>query len=136
MINRIPQFLNIRFPDLIPNNVAVIKAVRSLTGLGLKESKDLTDLKGRTVRIAVNMIEWNGVSNVPSNNINTFNKLIQDLDDNDCIVTIAPEEVPREIYSNSELDTLCDCLFNAVKGGSFALARNLLDLIEKHSPEA
>ena len=41
-------------PNVAPNRVAVIKAIRSLTGLGLKEAKDLTEKVGnQLVRVRV-----------------------------------------------------------------------------------
>ena len=41
-------------PNVAPNRVAVIKAIRQLTGLGLKEAKDLTEKLGsQLVRVRV-----------------------------------------------------------------------------------
>lgn len=41
-------------PNVAPNRVAVIKAIRQLTGLGLKEAKELTEKVGnQLVRVRV-----------------------------------------------------------------------------------
>ena len=40
--------------DVGPNKILVIKAVRELTGLGLKEAKDLVDAAPKAVREGVN----------------------------------------------------------------------------------
>lgn len=41
-------------PNVAPNRVAVIKAIRQLTGLGLKEAKELTEKSGsQLVRVRV-----------------------------------------------------------------------------------
>ena len=38
-----PSTVNVVLKEIGPNKIAVIKAVRELTGLGLKEAKDLVD---------------------------------------------------------------------------------------------
>ena len=43
--------------DVGPNKILVIKAVRELTGLGLKEAKDLVDAAPKAVREGVNKEE-------------------------------------------------------------------------------
>jgi large subunit ribosomal protein L7/L12 len=40
--------------DVGPNKILVIKAVRELTGLGLKEAKDLVDAAPKAVKEGVN----------------------------------------------------------------------------------
>ena len=52
-------------PNVAPNRVAVIKAIRQLTGLGLKEAKDLTEKLGsQLVRVRV------------EDYVNTYNEVI------------------------------------------------------------
>lgn len=48
----LPTNINLVIPATIPNKVAVIKAIRELTGLGLKEAKDISDMpKEHNVRL-------------------------------------------------------------------------------------
>jgi large subunit ribosomal protein L7/L12 len=47
--------------DVGPNKILVIKAVRELTGLGLKEAKDLVDAAPKAVKEGVNREEADGV---------------------------------------------------------------------------
>lgn len=55
---KIPQKLNIKIPNKknIANFVMVVKSIRILTGLGLKEAKDIADQEGETVLHIVNGI--------------------------------------------------------------------------------
>ena len=48
---------NVTLKDIGPNKISVIKAVRELTTLGLKESKDLVESAPKVVREAVNKDE-------------------------------------------------------------------------------
>jgi large subunit ribosomal protein L7/L12 len=48
---------NVILAEVGPNKVNVIKAVRELTGLGLKEAKDLVDGAPKPVKEAVNKAE-------------------------------------------------------------------------------
>ena len=41
-----PSTVNVKLKEVGPNKIAVIKVVRELTGLGLKEAKDLVDSLG------------------------------------------------------------------------------------------
>jgi len=47
--------------DVGPNKILVIKAVRELTGLGLKEAKDLVDAAPKAVKEGVNREEADAV---------------------------------------------------------------------------
>jgi large subunit ribosomal protein L7/L12 len=47
--------------DVGPNKIRVIKAVRELTGLGLKEAKDLVDAAPKAVKEGVNREEADAV---------------------------------------------------------------------------
>lgn len=44
---------NVVLTEIGPNKVSVIKAVREITGLGLKEAKDLVDGAPKTVKEAI-----------------------------------------------------------------------------------
>jgi large subunit ribosomal protein L7/L12 len=48
---------NVELTDVGPNKVKVIKVVRDLTGLGLKEAKDLVDGAPKMVKEAVSKAE-------------------------------------------------------------------------------
>lgn len=48
---------NVELTDVGPNKVKVIKVVRDLTGLGLKEAKDLVDSAPKMVKEAVSKAE-------------------------------------------------------------------------------
>ena len=45
-----PSTVNVVLKEVGPNKIAVIKVVRELTGLGLKEAKDLVDTAPQTVK--------------------------------------------------------------------------------------
>ena len=45
-----PSTVNVVLKEVGPNKIAVIKVVRELTGLGLKEAKDLVDGAPKTVK--------------------------------------------------------------------------------------
>ena len=55
------RILNFVFPVNYSNKVAVIKAIRTLTGLGLKEAKDASERPG--VRQAFPLALPNGINN-------------------------------------------------------------------------
>lgn len=40
----LPSHVTVIIPQTMPNKVTVIKAIRELTGLGLKEAKDISDI--------------------------------------------------------------------------------------------
>jgi large subunit ribosomal protein L7/L12 len=48
---------NVTLTDIGANKVSVIKAVRELTGLGLKEAKDLVDAAPKIVKEAVSKVD-------------------------------------------------------------------------------
>ena len=48
---------NVELTDAGPNKVKVIKVVREVTGLGLKEAKDLVDAAPKTVKEGANKAE-------------------------------------------------------------------------------
>ncbi len=48
---------NVVLEDGGANKISVIKEVRAITGLGLKEAKDLVDAGGKTVKEGVNKAE-------------------------------------------------------------------------------
>ena len=48
-----PSTVNVVLKEIGPNKIAVIKVVRELTGLGLKEAKELVDGAPKTVKEAV-----------------------------------------------------------------------------------
>ena len=45
-----PKAYNVVLSEIGPNKIAVIKVVRELTGLGLKEAKDLVDAAPKAVK--------------------------------------------------------------------------------------
>ena len=45
-----PKSYNVELKEVGPNKIAVIKVVRELTGLGLKEAKDLVDAAPKAVK--------------------------------------------------------------------------------------
>ena len=47
-----PSTVNVVLKEVGPNKIAVIKVVRELTGLGLKEAKDLVDGAPKTIKEA------------------------------------------------------------------------------------
>jgi hypothetical protein len=49
----VPNHITIKMPLSVPNKVTCIKAIRMLTGLGLKESKDISDAGGVLHELAV-----------------------------------------------------------------------------------
>ncbi len=48
---------NVELTDAGPNKVKVIKVVREVTGLGLKEAKDLVDAAPKTIKEGANKAE-------------------------------------------------------------------------------
>ena len=55
-----PKAYNVVLAEIGPNKIAVIKVVRELTGLGLKESKDIVDQNG-TVKENISKDEANEI---------------------------------------------------------------------------
>ena len=51
-----PSTVNVVLKEIGPNKIAVIKVVRELTGLGLKEAKELVDGAPKTVKEKINSI--------------------------------------------------------------------------------
>ena len=49
-----PKAYNVVLAEIGPNKIAVIKAVREITGLGLKEAKDLVDAAPKAVKEGAN----------------------------------------------------------------------------------
>ena len=49
-----PSTYNVELTEIGPNKIAVIKAVREITGLGLKEAKDLVDAAPKAVKEGAN----------------------------------------------------------------------------------
>ena len=56
-----PSTVNVVLKEVGPNKIAVIKVVRELTGLGLKEAKDLVDGAPKNVKEGVSVDEGNAV---------------------------------------------------------------------------
>ena len=56
-----PSTVDVILKEIGPNKIAVIKAVRELAGLGLKEAKDLVDGAPAKVKEGVNPDEGNAV---------------------------------------------------------------------------
>ena len=52
-----PTEFNVMLTDFGPNKIQVIKVVRELTGLGLKEAKDLVEAAPKAVKESVNKDE-------------------------------------------------------------------------------
>ena len=48
-----PSTYNVELTEIGPNKIAVIKCVRELTGLGLKEAKDLVDAAPKVLKEGV-----------------------------------------------------------------------------------
>ena len=48
---------NIELTEIGPNKVKVIKAVREITGLGLKDAKDLVDAAPKVIKEGVSKVE-------------------------------------------------------------------------------
>ena len=48
-----PSTVNVKLKEVGPNKIAVIKVVRELTGLGLKEAKEIVDGAPKTIKEAV-----------------------------------------------------------------------------------
>ena len=48
-----PSTVNVVLKEVGPNKIAVIKVVRELTGLGLKEAKEIVDGAPKTIKEAV-----------------------------------------------------------------------------------
>lgn len=51
----LPTHITIRVPQTLSNRVTVIKSIRNLTGLGLKEAKDLQDQHGILHQVQTNL---------------------------------------------------------------------------------
>ena len=49
-----PSTYNVELTEIGPNKIAVIKAVREITGLGLKEAKDLVDAAPKAIKEGAN----------------------------------------------------------------------------------
>lgn len=56
-----PKSYNVELKEVGPNKIAVIKVVRELTGLGLKEAKDLVDAAPKAVKEGANEEEANAI---------------------------------------------------------------------------
>ena len=56
-----PSTVNVVLKEVGPNKIAVIKVVRELTGLGLKEAKDLVDGAPSNVKDGVSPEDGNAV---------------------------------------------------------------------------
>ena len=56
-----PSTVNVILKEVGPNKIAVIKVVRELTGLGLKEAKDLVDAAPKAVKEGVSEDEGNSL---------------------------------------------------------------------------
>ena len=56
-----PSTVNVVLKEVGPNKIAVIKVVRELTGLGLKEAKDLVDGAPSNVKEGVSVEDGNAV---------------------------------------------------------------------------
>ena len=56
-----PKSYNVVLAEIGPNKIAVIKVVRELTGLGLKEAKDLVDAAPKAVKEGVSEDEGNSL---------------------------------------------------------------------------
>ncbi len=56
-----PSTVNVVLKEIGPNKINVIKAVRELTGLGLKEAKDLVDGVPSNVKEGVSVDEGNAL---------------------------------------------------------------------------
>ena len=56
-----PSTVNVVLKEVGPNKIAVIKVVRELTGLGLKEAKDLVDGAPSNVKEGVSPEDGNAV---------------------------------------------------------------------------
>ncbi len=56
-----PSTVNVVLEAVGPNKIAVIKVVRELTGLPLKEAKDLVDAAPKAVKEGVSVEEGNGL---------------------------------------------------------------------------
>lgn len=104
----IPKTLNVTFPYVLPagtghfhnyNRVSVIKALRVLTGLGLKEAKELTDTSNvQTLLIDVrpgneyDSAEWAGTAE------QRYQKAYQILCDNDVRISEPPVTYILSVY--------------------------------------
>ena len=58
-----PKAYNVVLAEIGPNKIAVIKVVRELTGLGLKEAKDLVDGAPKTIKENVAKAEAEEIKN-------------------------------------------------------------------------
>ena len=56
-----PKTYNVELTEIGPNKIAVIKVVREVTGLGLKEAKDLVDAAPKAVKEGANEDEANAL---------------------------------------------------------------------------
>ena len=56
-----PTTYNVILKEIGPGKINVIKAVRELTGLGLKEAKDLVDAAPKAIKEGVNEDEANAI---------------------------------------------------------------------------
>ena len=56
-----PKSYNVVLAEIGPNKIAVIKVVRELTGLGLKEAKDLVDAAPKAVKENASEEEANAI---------------------------------------------------------------------------
>ena len=54
-----PSTYNVELTEIGPNKIAVIKAVREITGLGLKEAKDLVDAAPKAMRMKLRLSRLN-----------------------------------------------------------------------------
>ena len=107
------------FPDPQPtgrNKVMAIKGVRAITGLGLKESKDLVDISERKV-VVFEEKAFEGQYN--QYNIGYYLAMIRD----------GGWEVNE--FAVSLLQRVKSVAIEALEYGDFLLARDLIDILER-----
>jgi hypothetical protein len=122
----IAKHLKLTFPPVNSgyNRIQVIKAVRQLTGLGLKEAKELTEMVGpQLVRVRVeDQTDWTGILH----NAETVFKIgLDTFKDNGVRVDDAS---PVGIMAD-----LRKLAADAVMSSEFDLAQDLINIIRKYS---
>lgn len=122
----IAKHLKLTFPPVNSgyNRIQVIKAVRQLTGLGLKEAKELTEMVGpQLVRVrAEDQTDWTGVLHTADA---VFKSCMDAFKDNGVRVADAS---PVGIMAD-----LRKLAADAVMSSEFDLAQDLINIIRKYS---
>ena len=108
--------ISFKAPITMGNKVAAIKAIRALTGMGLKEAKDASELPGVTQTFGINTRYMGAVTDIPA-----------EVDRNIRILRSEGFEVSDPIYKI--LDDLRELGAQALKQGEDELANEILQMV-------